>query len=691
MKLSPQPRPWSRLIVISILLALTVRYVLWRSLYTLNFSNPLEGAFSLGLWLMELLIIISSMLQWFLMLGITNRRLQADRLSQVGLGIHPSVDILIPTYNEPDFILRRTVIGCQAIEYDNKQVYLLDDTRRPMIQRLAQELGCHYVTRPDNRYAKAGNLNHAIAQTTGELIAVFDADFIATKNFLKRTIGFFQNPKIALVQTPQTFYNHDPVARNLGLEGVIPPEEEVFYRLIQPIKDGAGSVVCAGTSFVVRRSTLEAVGGFVTSSLSEDYFTGIRLCASGAQVIYLNEKLSAGLAAESISDHIAQRVRWIRGTLQAFYIDSNPLTIPGLRLRQRIGHLEGLLHWLISVPRLSFLLVPLIYSFFGIMPILVTSEAMLSVFLPYYLVQLSVFAWLNERSRSAILTDIYAFILCIPLSVALIQVLCNPFGKVFQVTPKGIARNQYSINYWLALPLFILLIATVASFWLNLNNPATESLLGLVWSVYNSVMLSVALLALIDVPTANQDQWFKRRQPVQIISNASSQWGMMTMLSEAGAEIELRAVNFASPVIGTAPLIPTPSFNGAGSELSEYRRRHKLQSAEMNAAHSSFIACDRRPAVVKLQLAEARMKLQGQVTTTQWTGQCWRVRVKFEAVSTWEQRRLIELLYCRPGQWQDVQTPGEWRSLWLLVRVLLRPLVGVVDFLQSGKRIRGKR
>ena len=645
MKLSPQPRPWSRLLVISILLVLTVRYVLWRALFTLNFSNPLNGAWSLGLWLMEMLVITSSMLQWYLMLGITDRRSQADRYTQAGTEIQPSLDILIPTYNEPDFILRRTVVGCQAIEYVNKQVYLLDDTRRPEIQLLAQELGCHYVTRPDNRYAKAGNLNHAIAQTSGEVIAVFDADFIPTKNFLKRTIGFFSNPQIALVQTPQTFYNFDPVARNLGLEGVIPPEEEVFYRFIQPIKDGAGSVVCAGTSFVVRRSTLEAVGGFVTSSLSEDYFTGIRLCASGAQMIYLNEKLSAGLAAESISDHIAQRVRWIRGTLQAFFIDSNPLTIPGLRWRQRVGHLEGLLYWLISVPRLFFLLVPLVYSFFGIMPIRVTSEGILSVFLPYYLVQLIMFAWLNGRSRSAILTDVYALMLCIPLSVALIQVFLNPFGKVFKVTPKGVARNQYSINTWLALPLLTLLIATVASFWMNLDNHASESYLGLVWNVYNSVMLSVALIALVDVPTANPDQWFRRRQPVQIISNATSHWGMMTMLSEAGAEIELRTVNLAQQV--------------------------------------------------KLHLAEAEIKLQGQVTATQWTGSCWRVRVKFEAVSTWEHRRLIELLYCRPGQWQHHQTPGEWRSLWLLLKVLSRPLVGLILYLAADKRslfnwVRGK-
>ena len=117
-----------------------------------------------------------------------------------------------------------------------------------------------------------------------------------------------------LVQTPQSFYNPDPIARNLGLENVLTPDEEVFYRQIELIKDGAGSVVCSGTSFVVRRSALEKTGGFVTDSISEDYFTGIRLSAKGYRLIYLDEKLSAGLAAENIAAHLTQRLRWARGS-----------------------------------------------------------------------------------------------------------------------------------------------------------------------------------------------------------------------------------------------------------------------------------------------------------------------------------------------------------------------------------------
>ena len=307
MMISPSPTNWSRILVVVILGVLTIRYLMWRTLSTLNLSNPLDGVFSLGLFALELMIFAGSLIQLFLLLRVTDRTKAADQLAAMGQAgdYAPTVDVMIPTYNEPAFILRRTVIGCQALDYGPKTIYLLDDTRRPEIKALAEELGCEYRTRPDNKHAKAGNLNHTIPLTDGELIVIFDADFVPTKNFLTRTIGFFQDPKVALVQTPQSFYNPDPIARNLGLEDILTPEEEVFYRQIQRVRDGAGAVVCAGTSFVMRRSALLDVGGFVTEAVSEDFFTGIQLAAKGYRLVYLNEKLSAGLAAENIASPAA--------------------------------------------------------------------------------------------------------------------------------------------------------------------------------------------------------------------------------------------------------------------------------------------------------------------------------------------------------------------------------------------------
>lgn len=660
MQVSPRPRPWSRNLVVGILALLTVRYLMWQSLSTLNLSTPLNGVFSLGLFLLELLLLVSSMIQLVLLLRVRDRRPEADRVAMdvVSGAFTPTVDILIPTYNEPPLILRRTITGCQALAYAAKTIYVLDDTRRPEIAALAAALGCEYVTRPDNHHAKAGNLNHAIARTKGELIVVFDADFVPTKNFLTRTVGFFQEAQVALVQTPQSFYNPDPIARNLGLEQILTPEEEVFYRQIQPMRDGAGGVICAGTSFVVRRSALIETGGFVTESLSEDFFTGIRLTARGYRLLYLNEKLSAGLAAESIADQALQRIRWAQGTLQAFFVQANPLTIPGLNLIQRLAYLEGLLHWFTSLSRVGFLLMPLAYSFLGVIPLRATGADILYFFVPYYVVNLSVFSWLNHRSRSALLADIYSLVLCFPLALTVIQSMLNPFGKGFKVTPKGTASDRFAFNWQLALPLIIVFVASAFSLWTSLGiglsigmwqagtSPAmAEKMkgfdLGLLWSLYNLLTLAVCLLVLLDVPRPSLYEWFDLRRTVRLQIGERVFWGSTTAISEVGLEAILTQAGLPMAVQTVGSQTAQPDVD----------------------------------TLVELEILEEGLVLQGKTIYTGVHDEFSAVRIMFEPVNLEQQRRLVEMLFCRPGQWKSRCSPGELRSLWLLFRILLKPRV----------------
>jgi cellulose synthase (UDP-forming) len=632
MKASPQPKKWSRAIVLSILLFLSIRYISWRSLSTLNLDNPVNGIFSVGLFLMELLVIGNSILELCLMFNSKDRRKEADRYCEAVIQetYYPSVDIFIPTYNEPDFILKRTIIGCQALDYRNKTIYLLDDTRRPEIKQLAETLNCNYLTRQDNRHAKAGNLNNALIQTNGELVVVFDADFVPTTNFLTRTVGFFQNSKIGLLQTPQTFYNSDPIARNLGLEAVLPAEEEVFYRQIQPMKDGAGSVVCAGTSFVARRKALKEIGYFVTDSLSEDYFTGIKLSARGYEIIYLDEKLSAGLAAESISAHIKQRIRWAKGTLQAFFIESNPLTIPGLTLRQRLAHLEGLLHWFTSIPRIFFLFIPVVYSFFGVEAIKVNMSEIAYLFLPYYILQLTVFSWLNMRSRSALLSDVYSLIQCFPLAGTVIKAMFNPFQKGFKVTPKGTSRKESQFNWQLALPLFLAFLVTMVCFWLNLfviKNPGSSNInLGLVWSGYNLIVIGASLLTSIDVPKLSFYEWFTVARSVKISSGDRVYFGVTSMLSEEGMEIEVE------------------------------------EDLDL-------------PGTLEIEIEQERLELTGKIISIKVGDRVKKVKILFSQLNLQQQKELVKILYCQPGQWKGKNTPGELQSIVILFKILLRPIV----------------
>jgi len=702
-RVSPQPKPWSQLIVVGILLVLTVRYVLWRSLATLNLSTPLNGVFSLALFVLEMLMLTSSTIQLALLMNVRDRKSEADQKAiavQQGQ-FTPSVDVLIPTYDEPAEILRRTVVGCQAMTYPNKRIYLLDDTRRPEIQQLAQELGCEYMTRPDNRHAKAGNLNHALPRTFGELIVVFDADFVPTKNFLLRTVGFFQDEQVALVQTPQSFYNADPIARNLGLENVLTPEEEIFYRFIQPMRDGVGSVICSGTSFVVRRKALMEIGCFVTESLSEDYFTGIRLAARGYRQVYLDEKLSAGLAAENMAAHATQRLRWARGTLQAFFIESNPLTIRGLSPIQRLAHFEGLLHWFTSLSRVGFLLFPLAYSFLGVIPLRADAGELLFFFLPYYLVQLSAFAWLNRRSRSALLSDIYAIVLCVPLAITAIEAMFRPFAKGFKVTPKGTSSDRFNFNWPLALPLVGLFLVTAVTLWRNIGlclvteswqaDPAVAFIerskgmgLGWIWSAYNLIMLGIALLTLLDAPRPNTYEWFDLRRTVRL--RVLGVYGTEGMTPAEGSDQISVQPQYGDPValssskalsaVGTiasssvpGPLPPVLELWGMTTMLSEVGAEVALTQAKVP------LLTDDRSLLVQLDLMEEGLSLRGYVIQTGTKHDFPIVKIAFEQVTLDQHRRLIEMLFCRPGQWRSRCSPTELQSLLLLFQILFKPKV----------------
>lgn len=640
--ISPKPQRWSRVIIVSIVLAVTIRYLMWRSLATLNLDDPVNGFFSLSLLGLELIIVAMVAIQLFFLLHRKVRHKEADRMAVAVIEktYTPPVDIFIPTYSEPTEVLRRTIIGCQGLDYANKTVYLLDDSRRPEMAKLALELGCQYITRPNNIHAKAGNLNHALPKTKGELIAVFDADFVPTKNFLTRTVGFFQKSQIALVQTHQDFYNFEPLGRNLGLGAVIPHDQEMFSRHNQPIRDGVNIAMCYGTSFVVRKSHLETVGGFVTESLSEDFATSIKLSAYGYQVIYLEEKLSAGLAAEDMEGLMTQRLRWARGSLQTFFIDTCPFTIPGLNFRQRLVNFESLLYWFTNISRAAFLILPILYAFLGIIPVRANISEILYFFLPYYLINIAAFSWLNNHARSALTLDFANVVYCIPVALTVMQTIIRPFSQGFKVTPKGISRDRFNLNWLLAAPLILIFVGTLIALgrsfgFLFSNSPAldgqVEGNLGVIWfwSTYNLFLLGIGILALIDIPQPNSYPWFNLQRLVEIEGEDQVFMGVTTKISEIGAEIKL-------PV---------------NSQLS------------------------REVSSINLKINKENLLLPGMITAIELKNNSLYAQISFTNISLEQERQLIALLFCRPGQWLFEKTPGELASLFMLIKSLLLPRI----------------
>src|SRR3954453_10897377 len=151
----------------------------------------------------------------------------------------PHVDVWIATYDESWQILEKSIVGALNLDYPQEKlhIWVLDDKRRSWLGKRCAELGVHYVTRPDNKGRKAGNHNHALGKTSAPFILSLDADFVPFPNFIYRTLGFFVDPRVAVLQTPQTYYNVDAVRSGLGLQRTAPDELAFFYREMQPARD----------------------------------------------------------------------------------------------------------------------------------------------------------------------------------------------------------------------------------------------------------------------------------------------------------------------------------------------------------------------------------------------------------------------------------------------------------------------
>lgn len=548
------PTNRSRLIVRSVMAILAIRYLIWRSVATLNFAHWASIALSLAFFLNELVWIGSYLLYLAQTAWTTekNRSVAANHYAQDVLAKRyvPSVDVFIPTYKEPDYIVRRTVIGCQAMEYPNKTIYILDDTRRPHIKALAEELGCEYITRPDNNHAKAGNLNNALKQTSGELITVMDADFVPFKHFLTRTVGFFQDPKIDLVQTPQHFYNPDYHARNLGLEQVQPNDMEHFFGHVQPGRDSTNSVICCGTSYVVRRSSLEAVGGYYTRCCVEDYQTSIRMLTQGARIIYLNEILSMGESTRTFADFIDQRLRWLQGNLQVYFCGNELPIWSKLNWLQKSHHITLILFSLNPVIRLISLLVPLLSLYLGSSPLVASVPEYIFYAMPFTLMYFVSFTWGNDYRLSAFWNEVYDTAFCFPALRRIALILRNPFAKASTATRKGVKAERKNYNLHLTFPLLVLLGLTAfglflhyGGYGLGLWTPWQHEYEGkgvlLFWVVYNAVIMAVAILSGIDQPVRRVVDRFPLFTACKLTVGHHTYWGYTNNLSETGTNLTL--------------------------------------------------------------------------------------------------------------------------------------------------------
>jgi len=422
------------LILLSTLVSL--RYIFWRVTETLDFGTFLQSFLGVGLLMAEIYAIIALVLAYFQTLWPLDRKPAPLPLDPEEW---PEVDVFIPSYNEPLEVVRPTVFAALALDWPQHKlnVYLLDDGRREDFRRFAEEVGCNYIVRPDNLGAKAGNINHALAQTKSEYVVVFDCDHVATRGFLQLSLGWMlRDQGLAMVQTPHYFYSPDPFERNLAAGQRVPNEGLLFYGLIQQGNDFWGATFFCGSCAVIRRTALESVGGVPTETVTEDCHCSLRMQKKGWRTAYLRVPLAAGLATERLMLHIGQRMRWGRGMIQIMRTE-NPLFSKGLNLAQRLCYFNAMFHFLFPLPRFVFLTAPLAFLIFGESIIAASPLAIVAYAGPHIVLSVTTASRIQKTVRHSFWSEIYETVLTVYLLPVTLSTLLDPKRGRFNVTDKG--------------------------------------------------------------------------------------------------------------------------------------------------------------------------------------------------------------------------------------------------------------
>ncbi|MBR4718782.1 MAG: cellulase family glycosylhydrolase [Lachnospiraceae bacterium] len=453
-----------RQITLFISIFFTIVYLVWRVKYSIPKDwgiVPIIG--NVFLLFVEILGFIESTILYSNLMHMKNHP-----LPKIAEDEYPDVDIFIATYNEPVELLRKTINGCNHLQYPDKSkvhVWLCDDNRRPEMRALAEEMNIGYFDRPDNSGAKAGNLNNALSHTSAPYIVTLDADMIPMSSFLMKTIPYFvdalksatpdKDIRLGFLQTPQCFYQPDVFQYALYSEKNAPNEQDFFYRTVEVAKTSTNSVVYGGSNTILAREALEKVGGFYTKTITEDFATGMLIESNGYVSLAISEPLASGMAPDSYTEHIQQRKRWGRGVIGTAK-QLHLFTRPGLTLDQRLSYLSSVIYWYSPVKSLIYLMSPLLYAVFAI-PVFKCSWLDLLLFWgPMFIMQDVTLRVFSKNATSLKWSGIYETSI---MPYLLIPVLKETFGisaSVFEVTNKSgkIKRNRVAKNMFLPFMVF---------------------------------------------------------------------------------------------------------------------------------------------------------------------------------------------------------------------------------------------
>lgn len=535
-------------------LVVTAAYLVWRAGWTIALN---VWWVSIPLFVMEVHAALGLALFTFSLWDVDRRPATHDVTRT-----RRKVAVLVPTYNEGLEVLTPTVAAAVAMRLGH-ETWVLDDGARPEVERLATELGAHYLARPTHEHAKAGNLNYALGIIDAQFIAVLDADHVASPDFLVRTLGYFADPGIALVQTPQDFYNVDSFEHEGGgvnrsaTDGARSErfhEQALFYRILQPGKNRWGGAFWCGTGAVVRVAALREVGGIATDTITEDIHTTIRLHRRGWRTVYHNEVLARGLAASDAATYQLQRHRWGTGAMQVLRKE-NPLVVSGLTLGQRLSYASTLLGWFDAWRSLGYLILPMVVIATGAVPIRAEAITFVVAFGATFILGQVALRVLSRGCYRPVLSILFEFVRMTPNLLATLTLVTNR-RAAFRVTPKGrtaVGRRPNPVPRPLTAVL-VLSVGAMAWYAATLKG-ATPSVYAIPWAVHAAFgwMLVNVVLVWLAIRRIRSSQYAaERRASVRFETDIPGRLdgieAWVRDLSLTGARVEVPDASAVGPI-----------------------------------------------------------------------------------------------------------------------------------------------
>uniref|UniRef100_Q7WZC8 Cellulose synthase catalytic subunit [UDP-forming] n=1 Tax=Cronobacter sakazakii TaxID=28141 RepID=Q7WZC8_CROSK len=388
---------------------------------------------------------------------------------------------------------------------DKLKVWILDDGNRPAFRQFAEEVGVEYIARPTHEHAKAGNINNALKYATGEFVSIFDCDHVPTRSFLQMTMGWFLKEKeLAMMQTPHHFFSPDRLSATLAVS--VRPRTKARCSMVwcKTVTTCGTPPSSAAPVRLSARKPLDEIGGIAVETVTEDAHTSLRLHRRGYTSAYMRIPQAAGLATESLSAHIGQRIRWARGMVQIFRLD-NPLIGKGLKLAQRLCYVNAMFHFLSGIPRLIFLTAPLAFLLLHAY-IIYAPALMIALFVQPHMIHASLTnSKIQGKYRHSFWSEIYETALAWYIAPPTMVALINPHKGKFNVTAKGGLVEEEYVDWVISRPYIFLvllnIVGVIAGIWRYFYGPENEILtvfVSMAWVFYNLIILGGAVAVSVE-------------------------------------------------------------------------------------------------------------------------------------------------------------------------------------------------